>query len=72
MNAERTPRPVRTFGQMFGVPIVLALLTAGGLASALIGEALGWKVLAWIALSAPLAVAAWKIARSVSGRRPVG
>jgi hypothetical protein len=41
------------------VPVVLALLTTSGLLSALLGEHLAWKMFAWVALSAPTAMAIW-------------
>lgn len=38
-------------------PTVLALLTMGGLLTALLGNGESWKVVAWCALAAPVAVA---------------
>ena len=39
-------------------PIALAVATAVGLLSALLGDAI-WDALSWLALGAPVAVAAW-------------
>ena len=39
-------------------PIALGLLTAIGLLSALLGDAI-WDTLSWFALAAPVAAAAW-------------
>jgi hypothetical protein len=40
-------------------PLLLALITTSGLLSALLGEQIGWKVAAWIALAAPVVTAIW-------------
>jgi hypothetical protein len=52
----------RTFGQIFGVPIVLAILTAAGLLSALLGDGV-WNALSWLALGILLVVIAWYAGR---------
>ena len=36
------------------MPVVLAVLTLGGLIAALLGESWPWKALAWLALGLPL------------------
>ena len=43
---------------IWGWPLVLALLTASGLLSALLSDGAG-DVWSWIALAAPLAAAVW-------------
>jgi hypothetical protein len=49
----------RSFWRMWGWPIVLGLLTAFGLISALFSDG-GWgDKLAWVALGIPVAVCAW-------------
>ena len=40
------------------VPILLALVTGVGLASALLGDG-GWDVLSWVLLGVPVAVCVW-------------
>jgi hypothetical protein len=54
------------FIRVFGVPVLLALVSAIGLLSALLGDDL-WDVLSWIALATPVAVIVWCVARA--GRR---
>jgi hypothetical protein len=46
--------------------LVLALVSAIGLLSALLGDDL-WDVLSWVALATPVAVIVWCVARA--GRR---
>ena len=41
------------------MPTLLAVLTVVGLLSALLGEHLAWKALAWALLTVPVAIAAW-------------
>lgn len=47
---------------IWGMPIVLALLSAMGLLSALFGDGI-WDVFSWLSLSAPVVVIVWHIAR---------
>jgi hypothetical protein len=54
------------FVRVFGVPLLLALVSAIGLLSALLGDDL-WDVLSWVALATPVAVILWCVARA--GRR---
>ena len=51
--------------QIWGMPIVLGLLTAFGLLSALLGDGI-WDALSWVALAIPVLVIIWHIARSQS------
>lgn len=44
-------------------PIVLGVLTLGGLVTALLGEGGAWWVASWLVLAAPLAVGAWHVGR---------
>ncbi|MBE1161711.1 hypothetical protein [Dyella acidiphila] len=53
------PETTRRGGRIWGVPTILAVLTVWGLLSALLGDRLLWKVIAWIALLIPVVVAAW-------------
>lgn len=46
--------------EIFRWPVMIGLVTAIGLASALFGDE-SWDILSWIALSVPLAVIAWKL-----------
>jgi xanthosine utilization system XapX-like protein len=45
--------------KVWTAPSVLAVLTMIGLLSALLGEEITWKALAWIFLAAPVLAAAW-------------
>ena len=58
----RQPFPFR---KVYGLPVLLAVVTFGGLLSALLGDGI-WNVASWCALSIPLAVIAWKF---VQGKR---
>lgn len=42
----------------FGIPILLATITAAGLLSALLGDDV-WDALSWAALGLPVAVCLW-------------
>jgi hypothetical protein len=53
--SQRPPR-------IFAVPAVLAVVSLVGLVSALLGDDI-WDALSWLALTAPLAVAAWAVLR---------
>jgi amino acid transporter len=55
MSARGTSRPL---GRIFAVPALLFVLTALGLAGALLGDGI-WDVASWIALAIPLAVIVW-------------
>ena len=60
-------RPVgASFIRVFGAPVLLALVSAIGLLSALLGDD-RWDVLSWVALATPVAVIIWCVARA--GRR---
>jgi hypothetical protein len=49
--------------RVFGVPAVLAVASAVGLMSALLGDGI-WDMLSWFALGAPLAIITWFCARA--------
>lgn len=44
--------------RLWGAPLVLALVTAIGLVSALLGDG-AWDVLSWLTLAAPIATMFW-------------
>jgi hypothetical protein len=50
----------QTIGDIFRWPLLLGVLTAIGLASALFGDG-SWDALSWAVLAIPLAVLAWKV-----------
>jgi cytosine/uracil/thiamine/allantoin permease len=43
----------RTIGQIFGIPLLIALLSAVGLVSALVGDGI-WDSISWITLLIPI------------------
>ncbi|MBA5867855.1 MAG: hypothetical protein GDA67_14270 [Nitrospira sp. CR1.3] len=51
--------------QIWGMPVILALISAVGLVSALLGDGI-WDVMSWFALAAPTAVVLWSIAHPAS------
>jgi hypothetical protein len=60
---ERRHIPLR---RIFLLPLVLAVLSAAGLASALFGNGT-WDVVSWLALATPIAVAAYFAGRARAG-----
>lgn len=57
------PSPRRqSLRQIFAIPTVLALLSAVGLVSALVGDGV-WDVLSWLTLAVPIAIGAYCFAR---------
>lgn len=54
--------------QIWGMPIALGVVSAVGLLSALLGDGV-WDALSWIALTIPIAVPLWHIARSTPCER---
>jgi hypothetical protein len=56
------------FRQVFGVPTLLALVSAVGLLSALLGDDL-WDALSWLMLGAPVAVVVLCVAKPTRRRR---
>ncbi len=46
------------FLRLWGMPLLLAVLSLGGLVAALLGTGLVWKALAWLGLGIPMAVMA--------------
>jgi hypothetical protein len=54
--------PRRTTAAIFAAPGALAVLSAGGLASALFGDGL-WDAVSWLALGTPIAAATYFMLR---------
>lgn len=55
----RRPKPAdRTLLQIFGVPLLLGVLSIFGLTAALLGEG-AWHVASWAALAVPLVLTGW-------------
>jgi hypothetical protein len=50
-------------GQIWGMPIVLGLLSTLGLLSALLGDG-PWDALSWVSLATPVFVSLWFVWRS--------
>ncbi len=55
----------QTTKQIWAVPMVLGIVSAIGLVSALVGDGI-WDALSWVALAAPIAAVLWSAARAVS------
>ena len=53
----------QTTRQIWTAPIVLGIVSAIGLISALLGDGI-WDELSWVALIAPVAVILWFVARA--------
>jgi hypothetical protein len=62
-TANTTQR--QSLSQMFAVPAALALLSAVGLVSALVGDG-AWDALSWLTLAVPAAVPVYYMARGRS------
>jgi hypothetical protein len=58
---------MKTFWQIWWVPMVLGVLTVFGLLAALLGIGV-WHWLSWLSLALPIAVVAWYL-RQVRQRR---
>lgn len=60
-----TRRPLHSVSTIYRVPLVIAVLSAVGLTSALLGDGM-WDVLSWLTLAMPAALAAmyWRRSRA--------
>ncbi|MFY4728910.1 hypothetical protein [Nitrospira sp. BLG_2] len=56
---------LQTTRQIWAAPIVLGIVSAIGLVSALLGDGI-WDALSWMAFTAPIAAILWAIARAIS------
>ena len=54
--------------QIWTAPIVLGIVSAIGLVSALLGDGM-WDVLSWVTLTAPIAAVLWFVVRAISHSR---
>ncbi|NMY26924.1 hypothetical protein HBO19_13100 [Pseudomonas sp. WS 5021] len=50
------------FWKVFGVPLVIGLLSAAGLFAALLGDG-GWDSLSWLGLGIPAVIGVWGLLR---------
>lgn len=66
MTETGSRRRGKTVGQVFWVPLLLALISIVGLLSALLGDGL-FDLLSWLTLAVPIVVALWYWR---PGRRP--
>jgi len=57
-----------SFRALWGMPILLGVLTAAGLVLGLLGDG-WWDVAAVICLGIPVAVGAWHMSKPVRGKR---
>ena len=58
-------RPLQSLSTIYRIPLMIAVLSAVGLTSALLGDGM-WDVLSWLALAVPVALAAmhWRRSRA--------
>ena len=56
---------LQTTRQIWAAPIVLGIVSAIGLVSALLGDGI-WDALSWAALTAPIAAVLWFVIRAIS------
>jgi hypothetical protein len=59
--------PVQATAQIYRMPLLIAAVSAIGLASALLGDGV-WDVLSWAVLGLPVAVACFFWVRSSNGK----
>jgi cytosine/uracil/thiamine/allantoin permease len=55
MTSARPGARRKTIGQIFGIPVLMALLSAIGLVSALVGDGM-WDGVSWVTLPIPTAL----------------
>ena len=55
----------QTTKQIWAAPIVLGIVSAIGLVSALLGDGI-WDALSWVTLTAPIAAVLWFVVRAIS------
>jgi hypothetical protein len=68
---RKRPSAGMRFGQVFGVPVLLALVSVVGLLSALLGDGV-WDAVSWVGLGALIAVIGWHAARPGKVNRKAG
>lgn len=58
-------RPLQSLSTIYRIPLMIAVLSAVGLTSALLGDGM-WDVLSWLTLAVPVALAAmhWRRSRA--------
>lgn len=61
----------QTNTMLWGMPVLLALLSGAGLLLALLADD-GWHQLAWLGVAAPLLAVGWCVWRSHRPRQPPG
>jgi hypothetical protein len=59
-------RQPRTVLEVFAIPLLLALVSVGGLVAGLLGDGI-WDMLSWLALGVLLATVGWHVTRSICG-----
>lgn len=59
---------MKTFFHIWLAPIILGLLSAIGLLSALAGDDI-WDVLSWLTLTLPLVVAVYYLIKNLKGKK---
>ncbi len=62
MTQRQSLRKPQSLGDIFGIPLLLGVLSTIGLISALVGDGI-WDGVSWLTLGAPIVVAAYCIWR---------
>jgi hypothetical protein len=57
-----TAREAGSLRRIFGIPLVLGVLSLVGLVAALLGDGV-WDAVSWVALGTPLVVSVWAVMR---------
>jgi uncharacterized membrane protein YcjF (UPF0283 family) len=68
MKPHAPARPRSSVRRVFAIPLLLAILSAIGLLSALLGDNF-WDALSWLGLGVPVVVILWFVARPERGPR---
>jgi hypothetical protein len=63
MTMKQATSKTQTHTMLWGMPVLLALLSGAGLLLALLAED-GWHLLAWLGVAAPLLAVSWCAWRS--------
>lgn len=69
MTMKQATSKTQTHTMLWGMPVLLALLSGAGLLLALLADD-GWHLLAWLGVAAPLLVVGWCAKRARQAQSP--